>query len=92
MPSEDISKGHQIRLARSSQRQQQQQDCQVSMVPGGPNGAGRGSSSGNKDFDSPSPIEPAPFRKFQRARSPVPDCAGKLSNNISTSDKNGCSF
>lgn len=70
----DFSKGHQVRLAPPGY--QQELDSQVSMVPGGPNGTGRGSGSGNIKFDSPSPIEPAPLRKYQRARSPVPDCAG----------------
>lgn len=75
MPQGDLSKGHQVRLARPGQ--QQQLDRQISMVPGGPNGTGRGSSSGNNEFDSPSPIDPAPLRKYQRARSPIPDCAGQ---------------
>ena len=74
MTSRDLAKGHQVMLARPGQ--QQNLECKVSMVPGGPNGAGRGSSSGNNESDLQSPTEPAPLRKFRRRKSPIPDCAG----------------
>lgn len=76
VPGGDVSKGPQVRLARPSHVMLA--DPPVSMLPAGPNGTGRGGSfvKNGGGFDSPSPIDPAPLRKF-RPRSPVPDCAGQ---------------